>query len=823
MGTEETEEDRLRVAALKNVEGIRIARQRAERELLAAKEALERKTEELQQQREWFEVTLASIGDAVITIDVHGKVTYLNPVAESMTGWTSAQATGEPLERVFHIVNEYTRQTVENPLSNVLKTGRIVGLANHTALVNKHGAVVPIEDSAAPIRDARGNVSGAVMVFHDVTQQRRAQEALRRSEERLRATFDQAAVGIVVAGLNEQFLEANQRFCDFLGYSLEELRQLSFTRITYPEDLSEAEAQARALLAGESQYFVTEPRYLRKDGTFIWSRTTVTLLRDPSGKPQELIAVIEDVTDRKEAERALHHARAQEEAIRSRLAAIVESSDDAIISKSLDGVIATWNRGAERMFGYMEQEVIGKSVTLLIPPNQRDEEPAILQRLKRGERIDHYETMRQRKDGTLLHVSLTVSPIRDSRGTIIGASKIARDITQRKRDEESLRQEVAVRERAEATLREADRRKDEFLAMLAHELRNPLAPIRQAALISRAPTATEAQKRWSSDVISRQVQHMALLLEDLLDISRITRGTLELRTEMTELAEVVQAAVETARPAIDAKRHVLSIELPPESVYFAADPLRLAQVLSNLLTNAAKYTDPQGQLRLRASCDAETITISVTDTGVGIPADAIASVFTMFSQVAASRERSEGGLGIGLALAKGLVELHRGEIEVRSAGPGRGSEFIVRLPLRRASVPPQVQAIPSTSAPPVSRRVLIADDNRDAAESLATLLRMDGHDVTVVYNGGDALAAFSSMQPEVALLDIDMPELNGYEVARQLRRGSLGRAVTLIAVTGWGQDADKAQALAAGFNHHFTKPIEPARVSELLRSGSLRN
>jgi len=501
----------------------------------------------------------------------------------------------------------------------------------------------------------------------------------------------------------------------------------------------------------------------------------------------------------------------------------VESSDDAIISKTLEGVISTWNQAAERMFGYAAEEVIGKAITLLIPPDHIDEEPAILQKLRRGERIDHYETVRKRKDGVLLHVSLTVSPVKDENGSIIGASKIARDITQRKLAEDALRQEISIRERAEVALREADQRKDEFLATLAHELRNPLAPIRQAALIFKAPTATEAQKRWSSDVITRQVQHMSLLLEDLLDISRITRGTLQLRTEMVDLADVVDAAVEAARPIIDAKRHDFRAELPSEPVRFVADPLRLSQVLSNLLTNAAKYTDPEGRLRLRASCTGDAVAISVVDNGMGLLPEATTRVFGMFTQVATSREHAEGGLGIGLSLAKGIVELHGGEIEAKSAGIGHGSEFIVRLPLRRAGISPRSAAIHSSTAQQVSRRVLIADDNRDAGESLAALLRMDGHEVTVVRNGEEALSAFSAIQPEVALLDIGMPHLDGYEVARRVRQGSLGRAVTLIAVTGWGQDRDKAQSLAAGFNHHFTKPVETDRLLALLRSEGLRN
>jgi CheY-like chemotaxis protein/two-component sensor histidine kinase len=308
------------------------------------------------------------------------------------------------------------------------------------------------------------------------------------------------------------------------------------------------------------------------------------------------------------------------------------------------------------------------------------------------------------------------------------------------------------------------------------------------------------------------------LLDDLLDISRITRGTLELRTEMTELAAIVDAAVETARPSIDAKGHTFATELPAGPVRFVCDPLRMAQVLSNLLTNAAKYTDPGGRIHLRARADEETVTILVTDTGVGIPQEALSRVFSMFSQVKDKRDRSEGGLGIGLALAKGLVELHAGSIDVHSAGVDQGSEFTVRLPRRSIVVDDDLSLAEHSNVRTMGRRVLIADDNRDAAESLAVLLRLEGHDVTVVYDGPQALAAFNTLMPEVVLLDIGMPGLSGYEVARRVRQGTLGRAVTLIAVTGWGQETDKAEALAAGFNHHFTKPVRPDRLIDLLRS-----
>jgi PAS domain S-box-containing protein len=788
------------------------------RELLAANDALERKTRELQEQRQWYEVTLSSIGDAVITTDADGRVTFLNPVAEALTAWTLAEAQGQPLPSVFQIINEDTRKAAENPVERVLASGRVVGLANHTALIARDGTERSIEDSAAPIRDASGTVVGAVMVFHDVTSRRKAERALRASEERLRAMFSQAAIGIGVANLDGTFHEANRSFCSMLGYPPEELKERTFLQLTHAEDRAATEASALRLLDGTVDSYSLEKRYVRKGGGVFWSNTTVTLMHHENGAPSQFLGIVEDITQRKEAD-----------AMRNRLAGVIEHSDDAIVTKTLDGIITSWNPAAERIFGYSAEEVLGRPVTLLIPPDHIDEGPAILERLRRGERIDHYSTVRRRKDGALIDVSLSVSPIKDYSGRIIGASKIARDITAQKRSEEAnarlyeaAQREIASRERAEKALRDIDERKDLFLATLAHELRNPLAPIRQAASISNTPAATEAQKRWSHDVISRQVRNMSLLLDDLLDISRVTRGTLDLRTEMTDLAEVVEAAIETARPAIDAKQHKLTVTLPAEPVLFAADPLRLSQVLANLLTNAAKYTDPGGSILLRASASEDAVTVGVADTGIGLAPDALSRVFTMFSQIKTAQDRSEGGLGIGLALSKGLIDLHGGSIEARSGGAGRGSEFIVSLPRRAITAGKRVRQLVSAGQRVNSRRVLIADDNRDAADSLAMLLRLEGHEVRVVHDGKQALAAFQELNPEVALLDIGMPELDGYEVARQVRQGTLGRAVTLVAVTGWGQESDKARALAAGFNQHFTKPVEPERLLALLRTDPLR-
>jgi len=376
--------------------------------------------------------------------------------------------------------------------------------------------------------------------------------------------------------------------------------------------------------------------------------------------------------------------------------------------------------------------------------------------------------------------------------------------------------DITQRKVQERDLLEADRRKDEFLATLAHELRNPLAPIRQAATIARNEHASDAQKRWSNNVIERQVQHMSLLLDDLLDVSRITHGTLQLRKHQTDLQSIVSAAVETARPLIDERRHALAIDVAA-SLQINADPLRLAQVLSNLLTNAAKYSNPHGSIRVHARKSQLDLVISVEDSGIGIASEDLSKVFGMFVQVRSAQDHAAGGLGIGLALAKGIVELHGGRIEVASAGLGKGSRFTVRLPgASLAAAAPIASGEAHNGRAGPNKRILLADDNRDAAESLAIILRLEGHDVELAYDGHAALQAYTKLRPDVALLDIGMPNANGYEVARQIRATPDGRDVLLIAITGWAQDSDKAQSRAAGFDHHLTKPIEPETLIGLL-------
>jgi signal transduction histidine kinase/ActR/RegA family two-component response regulator len=398
----------------------------------------------------------------------------------------------------------------------------------------------------------------------------------------------------------------------------------------------------------------------------------------------------------------------------------------------------------------------------------------------------------------------------------------------------ALTSEVGVRQSAEdalaransrlestmEALREADRRKDEFLATLAHELRNPLAPVMHAVKLMESPAADELQRQWGREVIARQVQRMALLLDDLLDVSRITRGRLELRKDYVDLQSLIGSAVETARPLIDAKNHTLTIELPPDPIEMEVDPLRLSQALSNLLTNAAKYTDAHGHITLAVFQDTHGLVLRVKDNGIGIEAGVIAGLFEMFSQIDSPIDRAEGGLGIGLALVKGLVALHGGTVDAASAGLGSGSEFTIRLP-RAVLVERRAVAggKPAGTVAPISGprcKVVVADDNRDAADSLKLLLELSGYDTFVAYGGQQAFELGARERPAAFVLDVGMPDMSGYDLARRIRQQAWGRQALLIAVTGWGQHDDKEKARAAGFDEHFTKPVAPEQVEVVL-------
>jgi len=629
------------------------------------------------ERRELFRVTLRSIGDAVITTDTEARITDLNEVAETLTGWPHNEALGQPLERVFNIINEVTRRPVENPATRALREGVIVGLANHTVLVKKDGSECPIDDSAAPIRNEQDHVSGCVLIFRDVTAQRLIER--------------------------------------------EKANQLITARL---------------------------------------------------------------------------------------LAAIVESSDDAIISKSLEGIIQSWNAAAERLFGFTAEEVVGRHISLVIPPERLGEEDQIIASLKAGERIDHFETERVRKDGQRIVVSLTISPIKDDSGNVVGASKIVRDVTERKRLTDDL-------QRLAADLSAADQRKNEFLATLAHELRNPLAPMsNMLEVVKRAGDDGEVRKR-AHETFERQLNQMVRLVDDLLDLNRITHDRLELRRNEVDLSSVIQQAVEVARPLIDAAEQELIVDLPEEPIHLNADRARLAQVFGNLLNNSCKYTGPNGTITLSAKQMDGEVLVTVKDNGAGIPRDKIDSIFDMFMQIDRSSERSQEGLGIGLTLVKRLVQMHGGSIEAHSDGEGHGSEFSVRLPVisKPAVSTPRTDTASESST---QHRVLIVDDNRDSADSLAMLFEITGNKTFVAHDGVEALEAIDQHRPEVVLLDIGLPKLDGHEVCRRIREKAWGKDIVIIALTGWGQDDDRRKSEQAGFNGHLVKPVDYDNLLSLL-------
>jgi len=618
------------------------------------------------------------------------------------------------------------------------------------------------------------------------------------------------------------------------------------------------------------------------------------------------------------------------------LASIVESSDDAILSKSLAGVIQSWNAGAERLFGYTAAQAIGRHVSFIIPPERMDEEDRIIASLKAGRRIEHFETERVRSDGRRILVSLTISPIKDDEGRVIGASKIARDITERRQVEAerekfvtlvessmdfigicdlqgsplfvnraglamvgldsldearrvpvasfffpedqsrmmqeffpsvlreghgeidvrfrnfktgearwmaykvltlpdesgqpiafaTVSQDVTERRRLEDNLRElaanlseADRRKNEFLAMLAHELRNPLAPLSNAARAVRLGGREGESLRSASDMLERQVAQMSRLVDDLLDMSRITRGRIELRKERVDLGSIVSHAVEAARALYRSMDHEMTVTMPDTPMQLSADPTRLAQVVGNLLNNASKFTDKGGHVWLTVERDGHEAVIRVRDNGIGIAEEHIPGLFEMFAQIDTSLERSRGGLGIGLTLVKTLVEMHGGTVHARSDGPARGSEFTVRLPILSDVV--STASDEGASEPPlpaVKSRVLVVDDSEDGAESLAMLLQLSGHETHIAHDGVEAIEAAERLRPDVVLLDIGLPRLNGYEVGSRLRKKPWAKDLALVALTGWGQDEDRHRSREAGFDAHLVKPVDYGALLKLLAS-----
>lgn len=627
-------------------------------------------------QPEWCRVTLASIGDAVMTTDNTGRITFLNSVAKSLTGWTQQEAEGVPLETIFKIVNEDTRHIVESPTIRALREGVIVGLANHTLLIAKDGTERPIDDSAAPIRNERGEVAGVVLVFRDVTERREQENSLRDAL---------AYATSIIATLREPFLALD-----------ENLRVRTAN-----------EAYYRAFHATQEE---TEGRLFFELEGSQWN---------VGGLPQ----LLENV-------RADHHP-----------------INDFEITHSFA------NLGRRTMVLNAQRFVSRNNFPNLI----------------------------------LLAIE---------------------DVTER-------RQLERVKMQAEVSA-DLHRRKDEFIAMLSHELRNPLAPIQNAVHILRLKPDDDPIQQQARTIIERQVGQLTTLVNDLLEVSRITTGRIQLHQERIVLQGVVERAIESARPLIEQRRHTLKVSLPEESSWLFADAARLEQVLVNLLNNAAKYTNEGGHIWLSVQREGQEAVIRVRDSGIGIPPQLLPRIFDLFTQAYRTLDRSQGGLGIGLALVERLVAMHGGKVEATST-PGQGSEFVVRLPIvsAPASTSPESPTHPEqVQGPPL--RVLVVDDNFDVAQTLAVLLKSCGHKVEVAYDGPTALEAARTYRPNLILLDIGLPGMDGFEVAKTVRREMDLGNVVLVAMTGYGQDSDKQRSQEVGFDYHLLKPADFREIKQIL-------
>lgn len=638
----------------------------------------------------WYHVVLSAIGDAVLTTDPDGLLTYINPVGENLTGWSAEDAKGKPLEEVFRIINDTTRALAEQLVRKVIDTGLVRGLANHTLLIAKDGSELPIDDSASPVWDADGKLIGVVMIFRDITQRRQSEQLIHSARD-----FAEAIV------------------------------------TTVREPLIVLKSDLRVKTANRSFYETFQVKPLETENHSIYE------LGDGQWNIPALKTLLEEIIP------------------------LNTSFEDFEVAHDFESI---------------------------------------------GQRTMLLNARRFPAEGKWDLILLAIA-----------------DITERKRleveREAMLAAAEVARDRAEtdaAKLADADRLKNQFLAMLAHELRNPLAAVRNAAEVA-ARSGLKEDLEWSRDVTSRQIGNFAHLINDLLDVSRITEGKIQLSKEHINAAAVIRHAMNAVRPIVEERKHELLLSYTSAEMWLEADSTRLEQILVNLLTNAAKYTPIEGHLQLIAGIEGSDAVFKVRDNGLGILPDLLPRMFDLFAQGDRSLDRSEGGLGIGLTLVRSLAELHGGTVTATSGGPGKGSEFVVRLPA--SEVRTEVTVDPksaNTATRPRACRVLVVDDNVDTAKGMAMLLEFSGHDVRVAHNGQEAITVARDHRPEVMLLDIGLPGMDGYELAAALRDEEWSRDSVLIAVSGYGEEQARDRSKKAGFHHHLVKPVNFETILTLL-------
>ncbi|WP_166819864.1 PAS domain S-box protein [Thalassoroseus pseudoceratinae] len=773
-------------------------------DLTERKEAEER----VRAQAELLRLTLSSIGDGVIATDVEGRVTFLNGAAQTLTGWTQSEAEGQPLTTVFHIINQTTRERVENPALRALREGHIVGLANHTVLIARDGTERNIDDSAAPIKGEAGAVTGAVLVFRDITEQYRSDEALRYQFRLTKTITDNATTAI--------FMMDNQSRCTFMNPAAERMTGFSFEEVdgqilhdlihhTRPDGSHYPMPECPLDRALPEKFVVRahEDLFFRKNGEAF----PVECNARPINEGDEQIGTVIEVRDLTEEKAAAE--KLQE--VETRFEHLADAIPQLAWMAKPDGHLDWYNSRWYEYTGTTFEEMEGWGWQKVLAPENLPEVLELWQNsLDTGEPFDEVFPIRG-SDGQFRPFLTRIVPFRDDNGKIVRWFGTNTDISEQKQIQKELRIIAAK-------LSEADRRKNEFLATLAHELRNPLAPIRTGLEALKLAEDDPKMRQEVRETMERQAEQMVHLIDDLLDVSRITQGKLKLRLRRVELADVMRSAVEATRPFIDEVGHDLSVNIPEQPVLLQADPTRLAQVLSNLLNNAAKYTIEKGQISLSAEPHEKDVVVAVKDTGLGIPAEMRERIFEMFGQIEHTTEGGYAGLGIGLTLVKTLVELHGGSIEVHSEGANQGSEFTVRLPRLLDTTAPKTDTKETSEKVEgkTCHRILVVDDNTAAATMLKMVVKMLGHDVRMAHDGQEAVEVAGKFLPDVVLMDLGMPKMNGYEAARYIREQPWGKKMMLVALTGWGQEEDKRQTKNAGFDHHLVKPAEPADLQQIL-------
>ncbi len=766
-----------------------------------------------------FRQMIDALPAAIYTTDTEGRITYCNPAAIELWGRTPDIGTDRwCVSWKLYRPDGTDLPHAECPMALALKEGRAIR-GEEVIVERPDGSRIACMPYPTPLRDEDGRIVGAINMLVDISDRKRAEENLRESEQRF-SRFMHNLPGLAwIKDLQGRYVYANEAAETAFDTPLRDLVGRTDHEIFPPETAAAFTANDRQVLGSDAGIQATETLE-HGDGTIHYSIVSKFPIPGRDGTTALIGGVAFDVTELTQAEEALRRSEAW-------FRALAEASPALIWRIDPDGHFTYVNPQHLDFFRRTEDELLNEGWLPLLHPDDAAGYMAAVDAARLGRaRLQAVARVRHGQ-GDWRWVESYALPLSGDDGEYLGHVGTSLDVTERKQFENALS--------------EAASRKDEFLAMLAHELRNPLAPIRNSIEIVRriaASDAPEAGHRATDastlrsreeagaalesvvQTLERQVNQLVRLVDDLLDVSRISRGRIELRRERVDLASVVHHTVEAVLPLCRGMDQELTVTLPRDSVYVNADPARLAQIVGNLLSNACKYTDKGGRIWLTVTLEEASrpagVVIRVRDSGIGIATEQLPRIFDMFVQVDTSLERAGSGLGIGLTLVKTLVDMHGGTVEVSSDGIGKGSEFVVRLPIIADSPAPATRLPRDVPAVAASRRILVVDDNRDSADSLATLLRLSGHETLAVYDGLEAVEAASTFRPDVILLDIGLPKLNGFEAARRIREQRTDKGLMLVALTGWGQDSDRRASRDAGFDAHLVKPVDDVTLARVL-------